>query len=608
MISLLLTSSSCIDDQSQRRLSDLQTHNCLKDLGKTDPRVDKTRIEGTKGGLLEDSYRWILDNAEFRQWRDDKQSRLLWIRGDPGKGKTMLLCGIINELEKSTANLLSFFFCQATDSRINNATAVLRSLIYLLVKKHPPLISHILDSYDAEGKYFEGENAWWALSNIFDGIIQDPRLQDTYLIVDALDECVKDLPWLLAFIVKRSSASPRVKWIVSSRDWPLIKELLDTAIEKVTLRLELNDKSISAAVGTYIKYKLEHLAKMKTFDPKTRDAVMSHLSLNAKGTFLWVALVCQELEKVHRWQVLAKLDAFPPGLNSLYRRMIEQICDLDEAHDEAYLCKRILAVLSIVYRPITLQELTTLIDIPDTISEHSYLEHVIGLCGSFLTLRDSTIYFIHQSAKDFLLEKAADKIFPFGIKIEHYSVVSRSIQVMSDTLRRNIYGLPFPGFPIDQVERPKPDPLAAVRYSSMYWIDHLCDCNQSQSSSWYTLWRMQEYEFQYFEPLDWNGHIFSSLGKWCYLAISRFWIYLCLWINFIWSDLHSNMNVNSDLQDGGSIEKFLRQSYLYWLEALSLLKGMDKGVVSITKLEGLLQVSVNLIAQPRRFRSVLSSI
>jgi hypothetical protein len=66
----------------------------------TDPRDDKKRIKETKDGLLEDSYCWILGNPEFRQWRDDEHSRLLWIKGDPGKGKTMLLCGIVKELEK----------------------------------------------------------------------------------------------------------------------------------------------------------------------------------------------------------------------------------------------------------------------------------------------------------------------------------------------------------------------------------------------------------------------------------------------------------------------------------------------------------------------------
>ena len=49
----------------------------------------------------------------------------------------MLLCGITNELEKAiiasgNSRNLAYFFCQATDSRINNATIVLRGLIYLL--------------------------------------------------------------------------------------------------------------------------------------------------------------------------------------------------------------------------------------------------------------------------------------------------------------------------------------------------------------------------------------------------------------------------------------------------------------------------------------------
>ena len=98
---------------------------CIQDARHTDPRDDKKRIEETKGGLLADPYRWVLDNATFQQWQQDPHSRLLWIKGDPGKGKTMLVCGIIDELKKPTNNV-SFFYCQGTDSRLNSATAVLR--------------------------------------------------------------------------------------------------------------------------------------------------------------------------------------------------------------------------------------------------------------------------------------------------------------------------------------------------------------------------------------------------------------------------------------------------------------------------------------------------
>jgi len=198
-----------IDDASKDK-------ECLRHLFVTDPHANKVRIEDTKGGLIADSYRWILENCDPKQWRNNQQSHLLWIKGDPGKGKTMLLCGIVDELKKSIAepDLLSFFLCQATDSRINNATAVLRGLIYLLVDQQPSLISHVRKKHDHAGKaLFEDANAWVALSEIFTNILQDRSLNNTYLIIDALDECVADLSKLLDFIVQKSSVSPRVKWI-----------------------------------------------------------------------------------------------------------------------------------------------------------------------------------------------------------------------------------------------------------------------------------------------------------------------------------------------------------------------------------------------------------
>ena len=110
-------------------------NQCIRDLRLSDPRHDKIRIERTKGGLLMDAYRWVLENHTFQHWQQDLDSRLLWVRGDPGKGKTMLLCGIIDELPHSMPKgaLLSYFFCQATDLSINSATAVLRGLLYMLV-------------------------------------------------------------------------------------------------------------------------------------------------------------------------------------------------------------------------------------------------------------------------------------------------------------------------------------------------------------------------------------------------------------------------------------------------------------------------------------------
>jgi hypothetical protein len=212
--------------------------------------------------------------------------------------------------------------------------------------------------------------------------------------------------------------------------------------------------------------------------------------------------------------------------------MIDQIRDSEDAK----LCKRILAVVSAVYRPITLDELAAFVDMPNGVAgEYEALSEIIWDCGSFLTLRERTISFVHQSAKDFLINNVSQEIFPLGIENVHYAIFSRSLHVMSRTLRRDIYSLGAPGFSIDQVKQPNPDPLEASRYLCIYWIDHLC---------------------------DWNPN--------------------------------SREDYRLELQNKGTVNEFVRNKYLYWLEALSLCRSISHGVVLIAKLEVLIQVIFRL--------------
>jgi hypothetical protein len=113
----------------------------------------------------------------------------------------------------------------------------------------------------------------------------------------------------------------------------------------------------------------------------------------------------------------------------------------------------------------------------------------------------------------------------------YHDLFTRSLELMSSTLKRDMYSLGKPGFLIDEADTPNPDPLATVRYSCVYWIDHLYD---SKPRSWV-----------------------KSVG---------------------------------DLKVGGAIEEFMKKKYLYWLEGLSLCRSIGKGVISMGKLCSLVQV------------------
>jgi hypothetical protein len=84
--------------------------------------------------------------------------------------------------------------------------------------------------------------------------------------------------------------------------------------------------------------------------------------------------------------------------------------------------------MAATYRPITLTKLIALVDMLEDISNNPELvTDIIRLYGSFLTIRNSAIYFMHQSVKDFLLKEVFNKIFPSRLVEIYYIIISRSL-------------------------------------------------------------------------------------------------------------------------------------------------------------------------------------
>jgi hypothetical protein len=366
-------------------------------------------------------------------------------------------------------------------------------------------------------------NAWQALSEIFTNMLRDPKLRDVCLLVDALDECVGDRERLLDLIVWTSKFTT-AKWLVSSRNWLQIEEKLRNVAQR--LSLELNADSVSAAVDKYITSMVSRLSEHKGYSEGVAEEIRQYLSLNADGTFLWVALVCQELGNARKWNTLEKLKSFPPGLDSFYDQMMQQIRDSDDAE----ICKQVLALTATTYRPPSLAESTILIEeCYNLVDDSESLQEIISLCGSFLTVRDDTVYFVHQSAKDFLVTKQSTTLFPRSQAAVHGQIFCRSIQAMSHILRRDIYNLSDLGVHINNVRRPTPDPLALIGYSCLSWVHHLVDSDITPDSD--------------------------------------------------------------DVQDSRTIHEFLESKCLYWIESLSLLRAISEGMLAVESLRQFVQVS-----------------
>lgn len=97
-------------------------------------------------------------------------------------------------------------------------------------------------------------------------------------------------------------------------------------------------------------------------------------------------------------------------------------------------------------------------------------------------------------------------------------------------MKRDIFGLRAPGLLVDEVQPPNPDPLSAVRYSRVYWVDHLLEAHGQNS-----------------DP-----------GK--------------------------------ELPNNEEIFTFLKVHFAHWLETLSLFRKVPDGILSIRRLLYAVQV------------------
>ncbi|KAF5700770.1 het-E-1 heterokaryon incompatibility protein [Fusarium globosum] len=479
-------------EQQKKLNEDESNRQCLRALYTTNPLYDKERIEEGKGGLLSHCYSWIFLTEGFQTWQPDPDCRLLWIKGDPGKGKTMLLCGIIDRLDEMTPGLISCFFCQATRNHQNSATAVLRGIIWSLAHQHPALISHVRSEFDSAGEQaFKGPNNWEILSSTLRRMISDSNNrvpEGTTIVIDALDECTKDNKRLLDLIVDFcASKESRLRWIVSSRNWvefqdAFIKKVV--ASQRVIVSLEDSEEAkeaISNAVDAYIEYKVQELERIK--ETKLEAEVHNILAEKSSNTFLWVALACQRLlsSDIDDWQILDTLKEFPSGLNDLYRRMMQEVKDSGHASQ----CRDILAVATLVHRPLSLGELASS---GQSVSQHSNrldaLKKQVLRCKGFLVVTDDVVSFMHQSAKDFLLEDQLAREFIWEAEKEeqllesilrgHYTILIAMLEAMKKTLKYDIYDLKKPGADVLLLDRKDAlDPLSPVKYACCYWADHI---------------------------------------------------------------------------------------------------------------------------------------
>ena len=258
-------------------------------------------------------------------------------------------------------------FCDTKDDKRSTGVAVVKGLIWLLLRKYRELFAHILPSLKDRG-INQLTASFETLWRILETMLRDPVLLNTYCIIDGLDECDEaSLEVLLGkfktLFLPKNSHSHHFKLIVVSRDIPECIPKLLSNVPRIRLDPDA-DTEVNTDIHRFIDAKVDELSAYGEYEESLRTHVKTVFHDRAQGTFLWVALVAKALDKYKASDIRKALDEFSPGLDDLYARMLLQI-DIKRRE----LAARILLWVVIAIRPLTLTELGTAVGIDTQLPE-----------------------------------------------------------------------------------------------------------------------------------------------------------------------------------------------------------------------------------------------
>ncbi|KAJ5732773.1 G-protein beta WD- 40 repeats containing protein [Penicillium malachiteum] len=299
-------SSAVSLDGSNFGLQEEKNQLCLRALKCPYSFDVKTQLNKSKDRLLPQSIDWIHQDPKYKTWQNGDEVGLLWIKGGAGKGKTMMSIGIIEELSRpkmgpEESTVVTYFFCKYADSKLNTLEAIVKGLILQLVNQQPALKESLRAPWDESGRFKKDVMSWPILWDILLEMLDRCKCRRIYLIVDALDECQDHngmTEFLRHIVLNGLSLKGKMKWLLTSRPFDGAEQELFTTHDQFHISLEVNSTQVSDADNEYIISKLDELSCRHKYGSMLKSQLEAELVAKAQGTFLWVSLVCKELEKL----------------------------------------------------------------------------------------------------------------------------------------------------------------------------------------------------------------------------------------------------------------------------------------------------------------------
>ncbi|KAH6640649.1 hypothetical protein F5144DRAFT_483119, partial [Chaetomium tenue] len=346
---------------------------------------------------------WFLSSDHFHEWRDSKSSRLLWLSGNAGCGKSVLVKHLTENLSSGT--VCYFFFEAEPDGQGGLINALRRILFQLFSQDNIPLPSKSQGLLNTKMT-----TTPWHFEHLWQLLLQTAKQRgvgEIVCLLDAVDECEPEEWTALSEALQRLYESKEceafnLKFLLTSRPYNRIHSRLrdlfnDSREHAVHVRGECDPlrSKISHEIGIFVNSQIQSHAPH--LGPDTRRLLRDALLSGAQMTYLRAHHTLSAIKrgfKVSRDHIAEVAWQLPGDLASAYNKILHKSDHVDKA-------KCVVQIVVAAVEPLTVAEVASVLaamsenDCFDIDFENDFI--IREICG-LVTVVDSTVRLIDETA------------------------------------------------------------------------------------------------------------------------------------------------------------------------------------------------------------------